>query len=128
MMPMLRSTTSSASRSTSRVGALPPRCSGTRTGRRWPSPARTGSTRDRARLASDGAERGDWQERVAHSDALTGLANAQTLARVIELEIARAARQASELCLALFDVDDIRGINETAGRGAGDDVLREVAA
>lgn len=85
-------------------------------------------TVDRARLASDGAERGDWQERVAHSDALTGLANARTLSRVIELEIARAARQGSELCVALFDVDGIGGINDQGGRSAGDDVLREVAA
>lgn len=83
---------------------------------------------DRARLASDGAERSDWVERVNHSDALTGLANARTLARVIELEIARAARQQSELCIALFDVDDLTGLNDAAGRAAGDDVLREVAA
>jgi diguanylate cyclase (GGDEF)-like protein len=83
---------------------------------------------DRARLASDGAERSDWVERVNHSDALTGLANARTLARVIELEIARAARQQSELCIALFDVDDLTGMNDAAGRSAGDDVLREVAA
>jgi diguanylate cyclase (GGDEF)-like protein len=85
-------------------------------------------TVDRARLTSDGVERGDWQERVAHSDALTGLANARTLARVIELEIARAARQASDLCVALFDVDGLTAINSGAGRAAGDDVLREVAA
>jgi diguanylate cyclase (GGDEF)-like protein len=87
-----------------------------------------GLTVDRARLASDGAERSDWAERVNHSDALTGLANARTLARVLELEIARAARQASELCVALFDVDGLDAINEAAGRSAGDDVLREVAA
>lgn len=85
-------------------------------------------TVDRTRLASEGAERADWVERVGNSDALTGLANARTLARVIELEIARAARQASELCIALFDVDGLAGINAEAGRGAGDDVLREVAA
>ena len=83
---------------------------------------------DRARLASDGAERSDWAERVNHSDALTGLANARTLARVLELEIARAARQGSELCIALFDVDGLEAINGAAGRAAGDDVLREVAA
>jgi two-component system cell cycle response regulator len=83
---------------------------------------------DRARVANDGAERSDWAERVNHSDALTGLANARTLARVIELEIARAARQQSELCIALFDVDDLTGMNDSVGRAAGDDVLREVAA
>jgi diguanylate cyclase (GGDEF)-like protein len=87
-----------------------------------------GLTVDRVRLASDGAERSDWVERVNHSDALTGLANARTLTRVIELEIARAARQQSDLCIAMFDVDSLEEINAAAGRSAGDDVLREVAA
>ena len=45
---------------------------------------------------ANAAERIDWAERVANSDMLTGLANARTLARVIELEVARASRQASE--------------------------------
>lgn len=83
---------------------------------------------DRARLAENAAERIDWAERVANSDLLTGLANASTLSRVLELEIVRAARQRSELSLAVFDVDDLTGFNEAHGRGAGDDVLREVAA
>jgi len=85
-------------------------------------------TVDRTRLATEGTERADWVERVGNSDALTGLANARTLARVIELEIARAGRQASELCVALFDVDGLASINEAAGRSVGDDVLREIAA
>jgi diguanylate cyclase (GGDEF)-like protein len=83
---------------------------------------------DRARLATNAAERIDWAERVANSDMLTGLANARTAFRVMELEIARAARQGSELTLALFDVDDLTDFNDENGRAAGDDVLREVAA
>ena len=83
---------------------------------------------DRARLATNAAERIDWAERVANSDMLTGLANARTMLRVMELELARAARQGVEITLALFDVDDLTGINDTDGRAAGDDVLREVAA
>lgn len=83
---------------------------------------------DRARLAEDAAERIDWAERVANSDLLTGLANANTLSRVLELEIIRAARQRSELSLAVFDVDQLTEFNEANGRGAGDDALREVAA
>ncbi|MBI3750148.1 MAG: GGDEF domain-containing protein [Chloroflexi bacterium] len=83
---------------------------------------------DRARLTVDALERGEWLERVANSDGLTGLANARTLARVIELEVARASRQASELCVAVFDVDGLTAINERAGRAVGDAVLREVAA
>jgi diguanylate cyclase (GGDEF)-like protein len=83
---------------------------------------------DRTRLTADAQERGDWLERVANSDGLTGLANARTLARVIDLEIARASRQDSDLCVAVFDVDGIGRINERAGRSVGDAVLREVAA
>jgi diguanylate cyclase (GGDEF)-like protein len=83
---------------------------------------------DRARLRTNAAERIDWAERVSNSDMLTGLANARTLSRVIELELARAARQGSELTLALFDIDDLTGFNDANGRAAGDDVLREVAA
>jgi diguanylate cyclase (GGDEF)-like protein len=83
---------------------------------------------DRARMASLADERIDWAERVANSDPLTGLANASTLSRVLELEIARAARQRSELSVAVFDVDDLTGYNDDNGRPAGDEVLREVAA
>ena len=83
---------------------------------------------DRARLATNAAERIDWAERVANSDMLTGLANARTLTRVMELEIARAARQGVELTIVLFDVDNLTAFNEANGRAAGDDVLREVAA
>jgi diguanylate cyclase (GGDEF)-like protein len=83
---------------------------------------------DRARLATNAAERIDWAERVANSDMLTGLANARTMIRVMELELARAARQGVEVTLALFDVDDLTGLNDADGRAAGDDVLREVAA
>ena len=83
---------------------------------------------DRARLVTNAAERIDWAERVANSDMLTGLANARTVSRVMELEIARAARQGSELTIALFDVDDLTAFNDANGRAAGDDVLREVAA
>ncbi len=85
-------------------------------------------TVDRARLAAAAQEHGEWQERVAHTDALTGLANARTLARVLELEVARAGRQGTDLSIALFDVDDLAGANAAAGPGAGDDILREVAA
>lgn len=83
---------------------------------------------DRARRAEDAAERIDWAERLANSDQLTGLANAHTLSRVLELEVARAARQGTEVSVALFDVDQMEAFNGANGRAAGDDVLREVAA
>jgi diguanylate cyclase (GGDEF)-like protein len=83
---------------------------------------------ERARLASTAAERSEWFERMAHTDPLTGLANERTVGRVLELELARAGRQGSEVSFAIFDVDDFRATNKDAGQEAGDDVLRRVAA
>ena len=83
---------------------------------------------DRARLASMIAERSEWFERMAHTDPLTGLANQRTFARILELELARAARQGSEISVAVFDVDGLTAVNAAAGHEAGDDVLRAVAS
>jgi len=83
---------------------------------------------DRARIASSVAERSEWFERLAHTDPLTGLANLRTISRVLELEIARAGRQGSEVSVAIFDVNDFGATNENAGRDAGDDILRAIAA
>jgi len=85
-------------------------------------------TVDRARLTAMASERAEWVERVSHTDALTGLANARTLSRVLELEVARASRQGTDLSVVLFDVDDLAAANDAAGPAAGDDILREVAA
>jgi diguanylate cyclase (GGDEF)-like protein len=83
---------------------------------------------DRARLSSTAAERSDWFERMAHTDPLTGLANERTVARILELELARAGRQGGEVSLAMFDVDDFQATNRASGHEAGDDVLRRVAS
>jgi diguanylate cyclase (GGDEF)-like protein len=83
---------------------------------------------DRATATAGAAEQGDWQERLTHLDPLTGLANRRTLDRVLELEIARAGRQQSDISVAVFDVDGFRAVNERDGTAAGDAVLRAVAA
>jgi len=83
---------------------------------------------DRSHLAAGMAERAEWMERLAHIDPLTGLANRRTFDRVLELELARAARQQSEVAVAVFDVDAFRATNDAVGHAAGDDILRAVAA
>jgi diguanylate cyclase (GGDEF)-like protein len=83
---------------------------------------------DRSRLAAGMAERAEWMERLAHIDPLTGLANRRTFDRVLELEVARAIRQQSEVAVAIFDVDAFRATNDAVGHAAGDDILRAVAA
>ena len=83
---------------------------------------------DRSRLASTASERSEWFERLAHTDPLTGLANMRTFARVLELELARAGRQRSEVSVAVFDLDDFASANDAGGHEAGDRILRSVAA
>lgn len=83
---------------------------------------------DRQRLGSTAAERSEWFERMAHTDLLTGLANERTVGRILELELARAGRQGSEVTLAMFDIDNFRATNRDGGSQTGDDILRRVAA
>ena len=47
---------------------------------------------------------------------------------MLELEIARATRQETQLSVLLFDVDGFAEINAQGGARAGDEVLRHVAA
>jgi len=82
----------------------------------------------RARLESALTERSDWLDRLAHTDALTGLANRRTLDRVLELELVRSARQGTAVCVAIFQVDRHGSISEAHGAHVGDDVLRRVAS
>jgi diguanylate cyclase (GGDEF)-like protein len=81
-----------------------------------------------ARLESALLEKADWIGRLASTDPLTGLANKVTFERMLELEIARATRQETQLSVLLFDVDGFAEINERGGARAGDEVLRHVAA
>jgi len=83
---------------------------------------------DRARMGSLAVERSEWFQRISHTDPLTGLANARTFDRVLELELARAGRQRGEISVAIFDVDGLARMNSESGSDAGDDVLREFAA
>jgi diguanylate cyclase (GGDEF)-like protein len=81
-----------------------------------------------SRLERALGERSDWVERVAQTDALTGLANRRTFDRVLDLELARAARQGTPLTVAVFDIDQLDEIARAHGAALADDVLRRVAS
>lgn len=83
---------------------------------------------DRVQVRSVAVERADWFERIAGSDPLTGLANRHVLDRVLENELTRAGRQATEVSLAVFDIDAFHAVNDASGRDVGDRLLQEVAA
>jgi two-component system, cell cycle response regulator len=67
------------------------------------------------------------QERLAISDALTGLHNRRFFDQAFELEVARSERSESSLGLLLLDLDHFKWINDRYGHQTGDDVLVEVA-
>jgi diguanylate cyclase (GGDEF)-like protein len=61
-------------------------------------------------------------------DTLTGLANRALADDELEKAIARADRQRSPLSLLFIDLDDFKAVNDRFGHGAGDLVLKTVAA
>ncbi len=68
----------------------------------------------------------DSCEEAAFTDHLTGLANRRRFERQLGREVARAARYEHPFCLLLIDIDNFKGVNDTHGHDAGDEVLRRV--
>jgi len=67
-------------------------------------------------------------QRLARTDALTGLANRRTLEETFQREIARASRLGENLSLLVADLDHFKSINDTYGHVAGDQVLVAAAS
>jgi len=67
-------------------------------------------------------------ERLATHDALTGVANRGSLESRLDAEVERWWRYRHPLSVVMLDVDHFKKVNDTYGHGAGDAVLRGVAA
>ena len=60
-------------------------------------------------------------------DALTNLNNRRQFETRLSQEISIAKRQNNPLCAMMIDIDFFKGVNDTHGHAAGDEVLRTVA-
>lgn len=60
-------------------------------------------------------------------DGLTGLQNHTSFYNVLENKLSKARRDRRGFAIAMLDIDDFKGINDTYGHGVGDDVLRYVS-
>jgi two-component system chemotaxis response regulator CheY len=62
----------------------------------------------------------------ARQDALTGVGNRRRLTEDLAALSGRVARYGHIYCVALFDIDHFKALNDRAGHVAGDEVLRAV--
>lgn len=66
-------------------------------------------------------------QRIATTDALTGLWNRRHLLERLEAETGRSRRNGRPLCVAILDVDHFKRVNDRHGHPGGDEVLRALA-
>ncbi len=65
---------------------------------------------------------------LAATDPLTGLANRRQFHTALEAAARDAARTGEPLSVAMFDLNDLKGFNDTCGHAAGDRLLADTAA
>jgi diguanylate cyclase (GGDEF)-like protein len=73
------------------------------------------------------AEANDQLERLAHTDALTGLANKRSLEQALIRDLARADRDKTYLSVVIADADHFKQVNDRFGHPVGDQVLKRIA-
>lgn len=69
----------------------------------------------------------DTLRELADTDPLTGLPNRRGIATVGEEVLASFSRTGSPFSVLIVDIDRFKGINDTFGHPAGDDVIRHVS-
>lgn len=80
-----------------------------------------------AAIAIENAQLLNETQRLAMTDSLTGLLNRRALEAMLEREILNAERYDSHLAFFIFDLDNLKTINDTGGHEAGDVALRQLA-
>jgi diguanylate cyclase (GGDEF)-like protein len=76
----------------------------------------------------DNAQLFDQVSRLAASDSLTGLANHRRLLEVLENEIQRSRRTGRSFAVLLFDLDELKKINDRFGHLTGSRAIKRLGA
>ncbi len=67
-------------------------------------------------------------EELSYTDNLTGLANQRYFKRRLSEEIQRAERYKRKMALIIFDLDELKSINDNYGHLAGDRILKQMGS
>ena len=79
------------------------------------------------RALADLAAKNEILEKLALTDALTGLANRRAFREALESELARVGRHGRPASLLFLDLDHFKAVNDTHGHAVGDEVLEGFA-
>jgi len=79
-------------------------------------------------FALEHIEKSERLDHLAYYDALTGLANRTLFLERVGQFVGMAGREGHQLAVVVFDLERFRTINDSFGRLAGDDLLKQVAA
>lgn len=82
---------------------------------------------DRLSVALANIAHGDALYRQAHFDSLTGLPNRHYFHKHLQSEMDSAGTRGAQGALIYVDLDNFKRVNDTAGHGHGDELLRVVA-
>jgi diguanylate cyclase (GGDEF)-like protein/PAS domain S-box-containing protein len=79
---------------------------------------------------TDASDRREFEKQLTYQafhDSLTGLPNRALFLDRLEQAHRRSMRSSTRYAVLMLDLDDFKTINDTAGHGAGDELLQEVS-
>jgi diguanylate cyclase (GGDEF)-like protein len=82
---------------------------------------------NQATTALSAAEQFEQLRFLADHDPLTNLLNRRSFVQHLDAEVARSRRYTRSLALLIFDLDELKTLNDTQGHAAGDEALKRVA-
>ena len=82
---------------------------------------------NQATTALYAAEQFEQMRFLADHDPLTNLLNRRSFVQHLDAEVARSRRYRRPLALVIFDLDELKTLNDTQGHAAGDEALKRIA-
>jgi diguanylate cyclase (GGDEF)-like protein len=82
---------------------------------------------NQATTALYAAEQFEQMRFLADHDPLTNLLNRRSFVQRLDAEVARSRRYTRPLALVIFDLDELKTLNDTQGHAAGDEAIKRVA-